>query len=144
MQVNTLLCKDKAISTTFRNVSSFSEPKLIWFQQTDTKRKSVLWSNGSTLYIVFVTHRHHVLQADKEKDHSHCYQSRIPKPATVMVCAVSNDMSNICEGTITAERSSRLFQRCHILHVCQQHGFLVNKKKGGTNLARLQVRPVSH
>lgn len=88
----------------------------------------MLWSHGSTLYIVFGTHRRHVLQADEEKDHSYCYQSKIPKPATVMVCAVSNDMSKICEGTITAERSSRLFQRCHILHVCQQHGFLVKRK----------------
>ena len=55
---------------------------------TDTKWKSVLWSDEPTFQFVFGNLAYHVPRTKEEKDHPDCYQRKVQKPASVMVWAV--------------------------------------------------------
>ena len=84
---------------------------------TEAKWKSALWSDKSTFQIVFGNHNR-VLRAKEEKDHPHCYQCKVQKPASVMVwgCVSAHGTGNlhICEGTIKAERYTQVLEQ-HML-----------------------------
>ena len=92
----------------------------------------MLWSDESTFQTVFGNRVCCVLRAKEEKDHPHCYQCKVQKPASVVVrgCVSAHGIMgnlHISEGTISAEKyiqvleqhmlrsKQRLFQGCHCL-----------------------------
>ena len=158
---------ESPISTTSRNVTGFSGLELIWDVRCEAK-----WKVGCGLtspQIVFGNHGRCVLWANEQKDHLDCYQHQVKKLASVMVwgCVSAHGTGNlhICEGTIKAERYMQVLEQ-HILPSKQclvqrrpclfmednvePHSTSVttagiySKRVGGTRLACLQSRHLSH
>lgn len=110
--VNNCLSKTSSgfiwISTTQRNTTSFST-HLNW---TDTKMKSVLWSDEFTVQLVFENHKHCCLLCQKGKGLSGLLPAVISIPSLMLWgCISTHGMGNVqvYEGTINVESYSIFF-----------------------------------
>lgn len=69
---------------------------------TESKRKTVVWSDESTFEILFGKQRHHIFHTNKEREHQCCVQ----KPASLTVWewlgVYGTGILHILKGTIRA------------------------------------------
>lgn len=92
---------------------------------TDAKWERVLSSDRSTFQTALGHHRCHVLKAKEEKDHPDCYQHKVQKPASLVVCGriIANSKGNphICDSTKESEMYVQALEQNMLSFRWQEH-----------------------